>query len=107
MDDGNAEKAKQHRLDLHAKLATMQCVVLILLGKQAPRGKFTNRTFQILGDIIAVFGDNAHLHYHFVIGFSCCDEFDKSKTVVRHMVSIDKTAMIVTLTMIKMINDAD
>ena len=82
LNDVNEEKAKEHRLDLQSKLAAMQRVdvVLILLGKQAlgGGGRFTNSTFQMIGDIITVFGGNTHLYDHFVIGFSCCDEFDKN-----------------------------
>ena len=78
----DAPGLKDYRLHLQAKLAAMQHVdvVLILLDKQALGvGRFANSTFQMFGDIITVFGGNAHLYDHFLIGFSCCDEFGKNR----------------------------
>ena len=77
LNDVNDVKAKQHRLDLQAKLSAMGHIdmVLIILGRQSIGGgaRFLKSTFEMIGDIITVFGGNEHLYDHFGIGFSCCD----------------------------------
>ena len=82
LNDISKEKANEHRSDLQGKLAALRRIdlVIIWLGKQelGGGGGFHNSTFDMLRDVIELFGGNTHLYKHFAIGFGCCDEFDKN-----------------------------